>query len=101
MTEHKYGSGWGAVETRIAGGTVLAAILWVLLGRALETTIIFGTAEKIGSPSSRIAGSACREQRFFGAAAYRIPNAVVKIIKGDGSHLGVLLKEGSGCSRNS
>ncbi len=30
MTEHKYGSGWGAVETRIAGGMMLTAILWVL-----------------------------------------------------------------------
>lgn len=30
MTEHKYGTGSGAIETRIAGGMMLAAILWVL-----------------------------------------------------------------------
>jgi hypothetical protein len=36
MTEHKYGSGWGAVETRIAGGMMLAAILWVLYDALLR-----------------------------------------------------------------
>ena len=36
MTEHKYGNGWGAVETRIAGGVMLAVILWALYDALLR-----------------------------------------------------------------
>jgi len=36
MTEHKYGNGWGAVETRIAGGMILAVILWALYDALLR-----------------------------------------------------------------
>jgi hypothetical protein len=36
MTERKYGSGLGAVETRLAGGAMLAAILWVLYEALLK-----------------------------------------------------------------
>jgi hypothetical protein len=30
MTEAKYGSGWGAIQTRIAGGVWLGVIIWFL-----------------------------------------------------------------------
>jgi len=37
MTEHEYGSGLGAIETRIAGGMMVAAILWVLYDSLLRS----------------------------------------------------------------
>lgn len=30
MTEAKYGSGWGAIQVRLAGALMLALIVWVL-----------------------------------------------------------------------
>jgi hypothetical protein len=30
LTEKKYGSGWGAVQTRITGGIFVGGILWVV-----------------------------------------------------------------------
>jgi uncharacterized membrane protein len=36
MTERKYGSGLGAVETRLGGAAMLAAILWVLYEALLK-----------------------------------------------------------------
>jgi hypothetical protein len=30
LTEDKYGSGWGAIQIRLTGALILAAIAWVL-----------------------------------------------------------------------
>jgi hypothetical protein len=36
MTEEKYGSGFGAIQTRVAGGLLLAIVLWVLYDALLS-----------------------------------------------------------------
>jgi hypothetical protein len=36
LIEDKYGSGWGAIQIRLTGGLILAAIAWVLYDMLLK-----------------------------------------------------------------